>query len=519
MSYRIVCSKHIFSGNDSVITAFVIKNSEIIAVGRKEQMVKDFPNAEIIDFKNKLIVPGFNDHHIHIWKVGNLLTFMLDLRGVVSKEEMLKRIEDFSIKNPNNRWVLARGFNEINFPDGQIPTAKDLDSLRINKPVFVVRSCAHIGIANSIAMNICGIFKHTQTPVGGEIRKDEQGNPNGIFCETALGLIQSRIPPYSKDQYKQMILAAQKALLRFGITAATDPAVHPELLEVYREMEKEGSLKIRINAIAIRIPDGGQSTYPLPERFNSEFLTIDSVKFFSDGGLSGKTAALSFPYKNSKSKGILRLDYKTFYGLAKESYEAGFRIATHAIGDVAVNLTLDVYEAIQKDKPFNHRIEHLGFVSEKNFERMKKLGTVAVMQPIFFRELGENFKAGLEDEYWGIVYPFRSVFKNKIPMYFSTDAPVVKELNPLAGLKSAMERRLESGEVLGERETISLKAALKCYTQDLKNEEPILKKGEISPGFVADFVVFTQDFLTDENFLYTTQVDSVFVHGIEQNIN
>ncbi|MFD1315634.1 amidohydrolase [Namhaeicola litoreus] len=513
MSITIVRSNRIFSDINDSFDSFVIEGKYIIDTGSFDHFLIKYKHAQILDLRESLILPGFNDHHIHIWKVGNLTTMMLDLRGVSSKDEMLKKIEHFSIKNRNTSWVLARGFNEINFNDKELPTAKDLDGLGINRPIFVIRSCAHIGIASTLAMKLANIDKTTVVPDGGEMRFDKNGNPNGVFCETALGLVQRHLPPYSKEEYKTMILAAQELLLYEGITSATDPAVHAELLEVYREMEQKGELKIRINAIAIRLPDGAKKAQGLPQKYNSEKLCIDTVKFFADGGLSGKTAAVSFPYKDSDTHGILRLNFEQFYALAKESIDAGLRIATHAIGDRAIELTLDVYEAIQS-KPFNHRIEHLGFISSKNLSRMKNLGTVAVMQPIFVRELGANFINALSPDKLAEVYPIKTVLQNDIPVYFSTDAPVVKEINPWINIFSAMGRKTTGNQVIGENEKIGFRESILAYTHDLEYGDKNFKKGKIEKGFLADFIVYSGKTLEEVvQHGKAIRPDAVFVGG------
>jgi len=487
------------------VSNFVVENEIIFEINIENIEFSNFD--EIVDLDKKFVFPGFCDEHIHIWKVGNLLTYMLDVRNVQSLSEMISKIQEFIDSNPTNQWYIIRGFNEVNFEDKKLPAANDLDQLNTKKPVFVIRNCAHIGIANTKAMEVSGIFnKDVQIPSGGEIRLDTEGKPNGIFSETALGLIMNHFPEYSYEEYKNMILKAQDLLISYGITAATDPAVHPDLMNAYHQMNQEGLLKIRINAIAIRLPDGQNEALHLPTKFESEFLVVDTVKFFSDGGLSGKTAAMTKPYKNSDYRGVLRLDFDTFYPLAKESNDAGFKIATHAIGDQAVNICLNVYEAIQGDEKFPNRIEHLGFLSDRNAQQMKKLGTVAVMQPIFINELGENFIDALEQERLDLIYPVKKVKENNIPLAFSTDGPVVKQLNPFIGIKAANNRNSSKNNSIGKNQEIERKDAVIAYfSNEILNKK--FKNSKIEVGYHADFNIFQNNIFQEDSQLLQTIIN------------
>lgn len=496
---KIFYNAHILTQDKSnpVASAFAVSNQKIIAVGSNAEMLQlQTPNSKLENLEGKTVLPGFNDAHIHIWKVGNLLTFMLDLRGMKSIEEMQQRLSDYAKQNPDLSWIQARGFNEALFPDKRMPNKLDLDKVISDRPVSVIRTCAHQVIVNSKALELTGITKQSSPLEGGEIKRLSNGELAGHFTETALGLVMDKIPPYSADQYRQMILAAQEEFLKYGITAATDPAVMPDLLEVYKMMDDKKELKIRINAIPVRVPDGADHALPMPEKYASDYLKVDTVKFFSDGGLSGKTAALKHPYKNSNELGVLRLKKDFFVQLAREAQEHNFRIATHAIGDAAIDMVLDVYEEIfpQNKTNIKHRIEHLGFPSERNLSQMKTMKVSAVMQPIFIYELGKNFRDYLPDDYLQRVYPCNTVFRHGINLSFSTDAPVVKDFNPLKGIQAAMTRRDAEGFEIAAREKISCEAALAAYTigSAIANEDEN-NRGSISSGKWADFIILDKN--------------------------
>lgn len=478
--------------------AMLLDGCNIAAVGDEAEAIhSNEPDIPLLEYKEgQTILPAFSDAHIHLWKVGDLLTYMLDLRGVTDMKSMLVQLGEFARRNPSNPWILARGFNEALFPDKQMPTRSDLDKIVPDRPVQLIRTCAHIAVLNSRALEICGINAQTPVPKGGEIRLGADGEPNGILTETALGLSKSFIPAYTEAAYRRMITAAQDLLLSHGVLYACDPAVHPELLETYIKMDEEGLLKMQVNAMPIRIPDGASEALPLPEHYHSEHLTIDTVKFFADGGLSGMTAALKQPYKDSTTRGVLRLNAEYFFHCALEAQEAGYKIATHAIGDEAIDLVLNVYErlAAYNKKGLRHRIEHLGLPDATQLGRMKALGIHCVTQPAFLWELGPNFRNYLDEGYLNRVYPFRAVLESGVNLVFSSDAPVVKNLAPLMGLRNAVTRQDNSGAYIAAAEAITLDAAVAAYTRaaaDLRGESSLA--GTLSPGKRADFVVLDTD--------------------------
>lgn len=498
--------------------AFAVADGKIIAVGSNEEILAlQQPNTKLIDANNKTALPGFIDAHIHIWKVGNLKTFLLDLRGVSSIEEMKDRLSDFIKSNPGNGWIQARGINEINLQEKRLPTKEDLDSITTERPLWIIRTCAHIGMANSKAIAFSNVHVQTHVPVGGEMRLGSDGKPNGIFTETALGLITNNIPAYSSADYSLMIKAAEEELLSYGITAATDPAVMPDLLECYHQLERENKLRVRVNALPIRVPDGSDNVLPLPQKFHSEKLDVNIVKFFSDGGLSGMTAAMNKPYKNSSSTGVLRLTEDFFYPIAEEAVNAGFGIATHAIGDKAIDVVLNVYEKIRKQNSnIILRVEHLGLPSSKHLQQMNQLNVHCVSQSIFLKELGKNFAQYLEDERLHRIYPYKTVLENNINLALSSDAPVVKDFNPVTGIKSAMFRKDNDGNIIGADETISFQHALHAYTIGAaKANGSEAFNGSIEVGKKADFILLNKklgDSISENEQVY---VNSTFIDGKE----
>ena len=491
---RIFHNGHIHpTASTQEVEALWIKDKKVAGSGTLTQLQQQAgASTKPHDLQGKTLLPGFHDAHIHLWKVGDLLTYMLDLRGVNSIAEMLERLREFAARHPERPWILARGFNETNLAEGRMPDRYDLDRAVPDRPCYVIRTCAHIAVVNSIVFSL---LPNLDAPAGGEVRRDKQGKATGVFTETALGLVTRLIPAHSPGAYREMILAAQDALLEKGITSATDPGVMPDLLAVYRQMEAAGELKIRIHAMPIMVPDGGSKPLPLPEQYHSDFLHIDTVKFFADGGLSGKTAAVKQPYKNGGGKGVMRLESQFFLNLAQKAQAAGWRIATHAIGDAAIDQVLALYAELDRSnsRGLRHRIEHLGFPHPEHLNIMRELGTFCVSQPIFLYELGHNYRQYLPNFYLNRVFPYRSVLDAGVSLAFSSDAPVVKDFNPLMGIRNAVERVDARGKEIGGAEKITLVEALRAYTLGAAEAEGTKAvNGSLEVGKWADFAVLEE---------------------------
>ena len=519
MTFKLIYNANIITMDDAFpkADAMVINHlGKIESIGIESDLRNQFESfSSAIDFTGQTIVPGLNDSHIHVWKIGHLRTYMLDVRGVKSIVEFQIKLKEFAEKNPDSEWIMARGINEMVLEEKRLPTKEDIDKIISDRPVFVIRTCAHIGIANSKAMEISQVDESTEVPFGGEIRKNQDGSLQGIFTERALGLIMNKIPAFTFEEYKNMILEAHNYLLSLGITSATDPAANEELLAAYVKLDQEGVLKVRMNVFPLRIPDGSDEIQVLPEKYESEFLQIKTVKFFSDGGLSSATAAINVPYKNTDGyKGVLRLDYDKFFTTAKEAVEKGFSVATHAIGHQAIDLTLKVYKNLFKINPaLRHRIEHVGFLSNENIKDFIQMNMTAAMQPIFIYELANNFKNTLTDELLEVVYPCKTVLDSGINLALSTDGPVVKEINPWVNMETAVTRKAMDGFVIGESQKITFQQALKAYTVGSATADNLENiKGSLSKGKYADFIVLNSNPFELKN-ISSVQAKETWING------
>jgi predicted amidohydrolase YtcJ len=461
-----------------------IRDGVIAGVGDARVAAAAGPGARTFDLGGRTVIPAFHDSHAHIWKMGHLLTTMLDLRGVESVEAVVAKVAAFRDRLPAGAWLLGRGFNEAAMAEGRMPTRQDLDRASPDQPVVLTRTCGHIYATNSRALAAAGITRNTVAPVGGEIDHDANGEPTGVLRETAMGLVIRAMPPPTHDDYERMIAAALRHQLSLGITMSACCGVNPQLLGVYRAMDAGGRLPARVNVMPFRRVDGVPTPIPLPEMHVSPMLRVDTVKFLADGGLSGATAALSVPYRHADTRGVLRFDRAELEALCRESHDAGWRIATHAIGDVTIDQILDIYEALgPHPKGWGHRIEHFGLPGAAQLARAARLGVIAVPQSIFLRELGRNFREYLPDVLMPRCYPLRAMLDAGVTVALSSDAPVVENDNPLAGMTAAILRQDRRGEALLPEQAITAAEALDAYTRGsavsvgLENTLGTLKRG------------------------------------------
>lgn len=502
------------------VEAVWVENDRIREVGSFAALRALSPEATLLDLAGKCLLPGFVEAHIHVWKVGNLQTHTLDLRGTTNIPELQERLRVFAAERPEATWIQARGFNEAAMQEGRMPTREDLDAAIPDRPVLVQRTCAHILVLNTLALEAANITEKTPIPPGGEIRLGTDGKPNGVLTETAQGLGFRAAPAFKAADYATMIEAATQTLLAHGFTTATDPGVMPDLLAVYQEMDAEKRLRMRFNVMPIRLPDGGTTALPLPERSTSDFLEVNTVKFFADGGLSGKTSAVSRPYRDTTTEyGVLRLPPDFFYELAHEPHEKGWKIATHAIGDVAIEGILSTYERLYRETPSlaRHRIEHLGLPRPDHLKRVAAAGIAVAPQPMFLRELGGNFRQYLDDAFLAQCYPIRSMLDAGIAVAFSSDAPVVKNIHPLENLHAAYFRRDRTGAVIAPGESVSVAEGLYACTMGGAIANSMEDKiGSITSGKFADLVILeTSPLAVDPEDLPKIRIMATWVGGQE----
>jgi predicted amidohydrolase YtcJ len=481
-----------------VATAVAVRAGRIVAVGDDREIAAlGTRETARVDLGGATAVPGLIDAHAHIWKMGHLLTSMVDLRKAHDIPEVATLLARAASRLAPGAWLLARGYNEANLREGRAPSRHDLDRVASDRPIVLTRTCGHIHAVNGAALAACGITRDTDPPPGGVIDRDSAGEPTGVLRETAMGLVNAHLPAPTRAEYTAMVGAALRHQLTEGITSTCDAGVSPALLAVYRAMDADDALPCHVNVMALRKVDG-IGLVPLDTMVESDRLRIDTVKFLADGGLSGATAALSAPYRHTKGEGVLRFEDAELLALAREAHEAGWRIATHAIGDVAIDQVLEVYEALGRGAK-RHRIEHLGLPSAAQLARAAAIGAIAVPQSVFLHALGRNFRAALPDAFLPRTYPIRDMVDAGLTVALSSDAPVVEDDSIFRGIQSAVDRLDDEGVAIAPGQSITAAEALYAYTMGgaIASGDDA-DRGSITAGKWADFAVLSGDPLTTE---------------------
>jgi predicted amidohydrolase YtcJ len=496
-------------------------DGRIRAIGKLGDVEAAAPRGtKRVNLNGRTLIPGFNDAHVHVWKLGLLLTTQVNATTSQAPDipAIVARFREKAATLPPGTWITGRGYNEAALPEKRHLTAANLDAASTTHPIALTRTCGHMIVANNLALQLANITDDTPNPPGGVIVRDESGNPTGLLQETAMGLLTRAIPEVADEVMAEAIRAAQRHQLSLGITSATDPLLTPFHLRIYRQLEALGDLRVRMNGLPIRRPDGGTETFPLPERYLSDTLRIDSVKFFADGGLSGATAAISQPYKVTGERGVLRFETEELTELMWEAHREGYRIGTHAIGDVALDQVIGAYEAIQRRQPrpeLRHRIEHLGLPNAAMLARCKAMNVIAVPQTVFLPALGTNFRRYLPDEFLPRCYPVRAILDSGLTVALSSDAPVVPDDNPLLGMKGALDRKDAVGVQIAPEQAITAYEALYAYTMGgaiASGDDS--NRGSITPGKWADLVILSGDPLTTApDALLELRVEQTFVGG------
>lgn len=471
-------------------------DGHIAAVGARAALER--PGVRHVDLAGRTLIPGFNDAHVHVSWLGLLLTSLVDTRIHVAPSipTIVERLAVRAQSQPPGSWVEGVGYNEALLPEGRHLTRHDLDLASTAHPILVTRTCGHIAVANSLALRLAGVDAATPDPPGGVIVRDADGAPTGILQESAMTLVAHLIPAPGPDLVEAAIREAQRHQLSLGITSATDPDVSPDQIQVYRAMDARGTLQVRMNLLAGR--RSGDVRFPLPEVYLSDMLRVDSVKFFADGGMTSATAAISTPYRETGTTGVMIWEDEDLADSMWEAHSAGLRIGTHANGDVAIEQVLKIYEMLEQRRPGKrHRIEHLALPTPDQLARLAAIRAMAATQTVFLPAMGATFRRYMPEQFYARAYGVRSMLDAGLIAALSTDAPVVADDNPLLGLKSAIDRRDHAGAPLGANQAISPAEALWAYTQAgaiLSGDEH--NRGSLTPGKWADLAILSGDPLT-----------------------
>ncbi|MCX7639572.1 MAG: amidohydrolase [Pyrinomonadaceae bacterium] len=482
--------------------ALAVSGNKIIIVGTNEE-VKPLvgEKTRVIDAQGKLILPGFNDAHLHFMEGGASLA-SVDLRDAASPEEFVRRIKEYAEKLPKGRWILQGNWDHEKWSPSILPTKEMIDPVTPNNPVFIQRLDGHMALANSLALKLAGVDKNTKDVEGGEIVRDAEGNPTGILKDAAMNYVYRVIPEPSFEEKLEMAEAATNYAASLGVTSVQDMSAGTDV-GVYQELLRRGKLKTRIYAVS-PLPDWERwKRTGIQYAFGNEMLRVGGLKGFADGSLGASTAWFFESYLDRPNyTGLASDEMPKMYERVKGADKAGLQVMIHAIGDRANDEILKIYEAVEKEngsRDRRFRIEHAQHLNENLIKRFAKQRVIASMQPFHVIDDGRWAWKRLDEKRLKGTYAFRSLLDSGAILAFGTDWPVAL-LNPMMTIYAAVPRRtLDDKNPNGwiPEQKITVEETVKAYTLGsayAEFQENV--KGTISVGKLADFVMLSEDIFT-----------------------
>jgi predicted amidohydrolase YtcJ len=517
----------VFQGLGAGIShALAIHSGRIIALG-DDALAAAGPDTKRLDLAGHLAIPAFNEAHMHLLPYGlGLSQVNLRAEEVRSLDELLARIRKAASAAPKGAWILGRGYDHSALDIGRHPDMAELDKAAPDNPVFITRTCGHMGVANGAALRLAGVGHNTPDPEGGVIER-KGGRLTGLFQERAMRLVRDVMPPPSEAEMVDAIERASLHLASLGFASATDMNVGMTAgmaeISAYETAKHNGRLPLRLWQVLAGNPEGIAAdawAAGLRPMAGDDSLRWGAVKVFADGSAGGLTAAFFEPYLASAGggTGVFTFPDETIHALLKLYHEQGWQLDIHAIGDAAIEQVLRGMEAADSPAhPFTgrrHRIEHCGFVTRDQRRRMLARGILPVPQPVFMYEFGDLYVRNLGMARAEAAYPMKTWLDEGHHPAASSDCPV-STVDPFINLYTMLTRRTNKGSVLGEAERLTLAEALHCYswcgayTQFAED-----RRGSLAPGMQADVAILSCDIFTlDAEEILSVQVDATLRDG------
>lgn len=467
------------------------------------------PATRVVDLDGRLAAPGLNDAHQHLLAVGLGLT-EVDCKTDTRLADLLAKVKARAEKAKPGEWIFGRGYDHFELDSKRHPFREELDQVAPNNPVYVKRTCGHMGVANSAALTAAGIDESTPQPDGGHI-ESQNGRLTGLLQERAQEKITAVLSDYSVDDLAEGVRMGQRHNLSLGFTSVTDPGVGLrqgyDEWKAYQQLKRQGGFGLRMHLM----PLAGASGWPdraidlgLMTGDGDEWLRVGPMKLFTDGSAGGKTAAMFNPYVGEPDNlGIMIYEDDQVFDYVRDYHDRGYQVATHAIGDRAIEQILTAYERavgndVEGQGNRRHRIEHCGFVTPEQLARMQRIGVLPAPQSIFMYEFGDLYVDVLGSEAAEKAYPVKSFLEAGLHPSASSDAPV-SSTSPFQNIYSMITRKTKRGTLLGGGEVLSLEQALHCYSYCGafgSFEEDI--KGTLAQGQLGDVTVFDRDLFSVE---------------------
>ena len=501
------CRVYTMNEDQPIAEAVTIAGDRILFVGTSDEALDAAgPGAVKFDLNGLTVIPGLVDAHAHF--IGYAASrAALDLNGTVSIEQVRERLAARAAATHRGLWITGRGWDQNDWEKKDFPHRRDLDAVSPDHPVLLTRVCGHAAIANSKALEAAGIGRGTPDPDGGKIEKDASGEPTGILLDEAISFVRDVVPALTQEEKKKLMISAAQACLAAGLTGTHEMGIGSETAGIYRELYEDGELPFRITAYYdgdAEDLDSVLAAGPVGD-FADGMFSIAGVKFFGDGSLGARSAAMLEDYSDDPgNRGIIVTDPEVLYKKVLACHRAGFQVATHAIGDRANRVVLDTYQKVLEEEPgsgLRHRIEHAQILSPGDIGRFASLGVIPSMQfthctsdmPWAGDRVGESRLEG--------AYAWRSLMNAGSRIPGGSDYPV-ESIAPLLGIYAAVTRQDLSGSPAGgwmPDQRLTIEEAVRAFTIDAAwaaGQEK--ERGSIEKGKLADLTILGADIMKIE---------------------
>lgn len=496
--------------------SFAVSGGKIIATGTRDEIYSSFSAEIIIDAKDKFVYPGFNDAHCHFNGYATNLMQYADLRGTKSEEEIYERLQNHH-KKFDGDWILGRSWDQNDWENTAFPDKSKLDELFPGIPVYLVRVDGHAGWCNSKTLEVAGITATSEIQGGQVVVKN--GQPSGILIDNAMSLVTKHIPEITRGQQIKGLLEAQNNCFAAGLTSVTDAGLDKSTILLMEEMQKEGTLKMRINAMLSPTKENFE-TFVQKGPQKTDRMVVNTIKLFADGALGSRGALLLEDYSDHPGNNGLQIESQEYYDhICQLAYENRFMVATHCIGDSANRLMLNTYAKFLKGKNDRRwRIEHAQIIHPDDLKKFAEYSVVPSIQATHCtsdmywagERLGENrLQKGS--------YAYQTLLQQNGWLPNGTDFPV-ENIDPLFTFFASVFRTDHTNWPEGgflKEEGLTREQALRSITiWPAKASFEENEKGSLEPGKKADFVILNVDLMTAKpEKILNAKIESTWING------
>jgi hypothetical protein len=504
--------------------AVAIIGERIVAVGTSAEIdAWRGASTKVIDAGGKMMLPGFNDSHVH-FIAGGLQLDSVDLRQSTGPEDFAQKLAARAKITPKGEWITGGDWDEEKWNPPQLPTREMIDTVTPDNPVFVNRYDGHEALANTLALKLAGVTAKTPNPSGGEIVKDKSGQPTGILKDAAQSMVDSKIPPISHERRMRAAKRALAHAARLGVTSVQAMSAEYDDVRVYGELLERGELTARIYVAPPLSTWESEASVGLRHAWGSPYLRVGALKAFADGSLGSTTAYFFQPYNDApNTRGLLSDEMQPLNKMRERMLRAddnALQMCIHAIGDQAISTVLDLFTDVEKahgKSDRRWRIEHAQHIAPKDFDRFAELDVIASVQPYHAIDDGRWAERRIGPERSKTTYAFRTLLDKGVHLAFGTDWTVAP-LDPMKTLYAAVTRATLDGKNPNgwvPEQKIKLSEAVEAYTMGSAYAEFQEKeKGSITPGKLADVVLVSDDiFQIVPSKIADVQVDLTVVGG------